>query len=786
METIGLVVPVDRLGAVIGKAGSGLKYAREQSGGCKLEVVQHEPNAPSRRVNLNGDAGQVAAAFAIIVQKAYPDETYGIPTILVPADRAGGIVGKGGEMLKRVREVTGVQVKVEREAIADPDTGIQERMVTLQGDLGSVGTALGIALGGSGRSVGHSTPIGSSGNGSMGVGPPVGCAGLAGVAAAGAAAAAAAGAMGAPGGSVAAGSMPDYASALPATVPGMPPAAMGCPAGAYGCGGASIQDWATALPATVPGMPAAATAQMSCGPIGAIGAIQPLPSMNDLGALPAVVPGMPGMPGGQVQDYAAALPASVPGMPVGVGGMQGGFFGQGGYEGQGGGSFGGAGYDGGANAPSVALSNVRLPSSEPDSIQLHMYVPDKLVGAIVGKEGAVIKQTSASSGCVCSVTSREHGPRRVVILGTYYQCLSAQNAMWEQMRAASANDSTDFLAEAKVVFMVRKEAAGAVVGKQGANLNAIRDSSQAKIKLDRDEIAGQRPITISGSWQSVMTAEKLIDDIVRGIPVAEESLKRSREDHGAHDGQVAKRPRTDGGSGGGTSQTRLLIPARYAGAVIGKQGQGLKAIRETYDVRVKLLSTEELPAYPGERLVLVTGTLTAKLASLQVMLQAAFAQELDQMLMKLLIPSASAGAIVGKQGSVLKNIRDQTNSNLQLEREEINGERLLHCQGTQLQITSVLQMVLPILENAGSGGGGGSSHHVPPAPPSSTSGQTIDFSQYYAAGAAATMNHGNSGGHHNHHSHQSGSMYGAGYGGQPVGSFAGQQDAMYGGYPQYR
>eukprot|EP00927_Polykrikos_kofoidii_P047553 TRINITY_DN41772_c0_g1_i1.p1 TRINITY_DN41772_c0_g1~~TRINITY_DN41772_c0_g1_i1.p1 ORF type:complete len:402 (+),score=56.42 TRINITY_DN41772_c0_g1_i1:139-1206(+) len=348
METIGVIVSCERVGAVIGKFGNGLKQAREQSGGCKLDVLKGNEGCTKRRVNLVGDVNQISAAFGVVAQKAFQEESDGLPAIMVPSEKVGSIVGRGGENLRRVREVCGIQVHVERTPVVDPDSGVEERLVTLQGSNAALGPALSMALAGSNLARGF----------------------------------------------------------------------------VFG-----------------PGLPS-----MSPGLMGAMG-------MGMLGA------------------------------------------------------------------STMFLSGVRPVSSDREQVQLHLYIPDKLVGAIVGKEGATIKQTAASSGCICSVTSRDSGPRRVVILGTYYQAALAQRTLFQQMQEATTFvASEELVTEAKVVILIRKKAAGAVVGKQGLNLTSIREQSKAKIKLDREEVMSQRPCTISGPLESVLLAEQLIHDIVRAVP----------------------------------------------------------------------------------------------------------------------------------------------------------------------------------------------------------------------------------------------------------------------------
>lgn len=329
MESIGAMVSAEHIAKVIGKGGAGLRQIRETTG-VKIQVQQNDGSGAPRRVDLSGGSAQVAAAFQMLAAKAFPDSD---AHIYIPAAAAGQVVGRGGENLRRVRELCNVRLSLVREPEANPATGQQERLLTMSGEPGQLGTALRCVLGDRG------------------------------------------------------------------------------------------------------------------GPSGFMG-----PGMGP----------MSGMPG------------------------------QGGI-----------------------LSQVRAASADPDEVQIHVAVPDGLAGAIIGKAGEQIKQTAATAGCRVSMSSRESGgTRHAVCQGSFSQCMTAQQMLHDQISAAAeaaGQAQTDLI----VLFMVRKEAAGAVIGKSGASLNEVRDKSGARIQLAREEAAGQRPCCISGTLEAVTGAESLIHEIVK-------------------------------------------------------------------------------------------------------------------------------------------------------------------------------------------------------------------------------------------------------------------------------
>lgn len=526
-ESIGVLVPTDRIARVIGKLGCGLRQVREVSG-CKVQVQQSvESNPQTRRVDLTGNVEQLACGFDLVIRKAFAGEQSCAPVVMIPSDKAGLVVGKGGNNLKRVREDYHVRVSLEKEAVVDPLTNIEERELTMQGDLIQMSQAFRCILG---------------------------------------------------------------------------PSSL-CYFGVPRC------------------------------------------LMN---------------------SHAPGLVATTfPFIPE------------------------------------------RVASPDPDKIQLHVIVPARFAGAFLGKGGAQLKQTASTACCRVSMTSRDGNPdRRVVIIGGYDQCTIAQDLVFRQLQEATRAAGLD-LPELSTVFLIRKEAAGSVIGKQGATLKQIREQSGSQIKLDREEVEGHRHCTITGDFQNILQAERTIFDIVRNVPV-----EHSCPLYGSHPmlayespikrldvatfpiAPIAKRQRVD------EATTKLLVPAQSAGIVIGKQGLGLKQIRERYGVQVDMLQQSQAPQWQKDRVVILKGPVASRQAAADFVLKTAFQVHRDPCSLKMLIPALLAGSVIGKQGCTLKTIREQCGISAQVEKYEIMGERLVTATGPHSQVSAAASAICLLLEKA--------------------------------------------------------------------------------------
>merc|ERR1712025_181896 len=85
----------------------------------------------------------------------------------------------------------------------------------------------------------------------------------------------------------------------------------------------------------------------------------------------------------------------------------------------------------------LRLTEVRPASGSPEVLQVHVLVPTHLAGFVLGKRGCRIQEMASNSGAQIWMTARD-GPRdrRVVIIGTFKQCKTAQELVHEQLTTA--------------------------------------------------------------------------------------------------------------------------------------------------------------------------------------------------------------------------------------------------------------------------------------------------------------------------------------------------------------
>lgn len=165
-------------------------------------------------------------------------------------------------------------------------------------------------------------------------------------------------------------------------------------------------------------------------------------------------------------------------------------------------------------------------------------------------------------------------------------------------------------------------------------------------------------------------------------------------------------------------QTKLLVPARVAGAIIGKQCSMLKLIRESSGAQLEVLPQAHAPLWPNDRVVILKGNLAGRKAALEMVLRVAFQSEEQQTVaFKLLISSHMAGGVIGRQGGNLKAMRARCNVGVQMGRYDYAGERLVTANGPLHSIVNAAMMVLDHAESAPAWKSGGQVRREPVTTP---------------------------------------------------------------------
>jgi len=135
-------IPNDKVGLVIGRGGETIKSLQADTG-ARIQIAKEpRPGSPNRMVTLSGSEEQIRVAekevFGLIESRQRHQGGGGgnrgdttQKKILIPQDKVGLLIGKGGETIRNLQANTGCRIQVTRDSEADPNA--PTRQVSLSG-----------------------------------------------------------------------------------------------------------------------------------------------------------------------------------------------------------------------------------------------------------------------------------------------------------------------------------------------------------------------------------------------------------------------------------------------------------------------------------------------------------------------------------------------------------------------------------------------------------------------------------------------------------------------------
>ena len=172
-------------------------------------------------------------------------------------------------------------------------------------------------------------------------------------------------------------------------------------------------------------------------------------------------------------------------------------------------------------------------------------------------------------------------------------------------------------------------------------------------------------------------------------------------------------------SGGGTLAAgpavnlKILVPAVASGAIIGKGGETIAEVQKATGTRIKMSKANDF--YPGttERVGLIQGTNEAVLRVMDFIAQkmvekpdptAKPAIDFDNKVcaerekqIKIIVPNSTAGMIIGKGGTFIKQLKDESGAFIQISqksKETTLPERVVTIIGENLPNRKALEMII--------------------------------------------------------------------------------------------
>ncbi|KAI1884192.1 hypothetical protein AGOR_G00223900 [Albula goreensis] len=347
-------------------------------------------------------------------------------------------------------------------------------------------------------------------------------------------------------------------------------------------------------------------------------------------------------------------------------------------------------------------------------IPLRLLVPTQYVGAIIGKEGATIRNITKQTQSKIDVHRKENAgaaEKPISIHSTPEGCSSACRMILDIMHQEAKDTKT--AEEVPLKILAHNNFVGRLIGKEGRNLKKVEQDTDTKITIsplqDLTLYNPERTITVKGPIEACCLAEQ-------------EIMKKVRE---AYDNDVAAMNTPE------QETVHVYIPAQAVGAIIGKKGQHIKQLSRFAGASIKARPRRRLhPIAPAEapdskmRMVIVTGPPEAQFKA-QGRIYGKLKEEnffgpKEEVKLEthIKVAATAAGRVIGKGGKTVNELQNLTAAEVVVPREQTPDENdqvivkiIGHFYASQLAQRKIRDILTQVKQQQQKGGMGG-----PPAP----------------------------------------------------------------------
>uniref|UniRef100_A0A8D3EAG8 RRM domain-containing protein n=1 Tax=Scophthalmus maximus TaxID=52904 RepID=A0A8D3EAG8_SCOMX len=271
-----------------------------------------------------------------------------------------------------------------------------------------------------------------------------------------------------------------------------------------------------------------------------------------------------------------------------------------------------------------------MPCKPPHAdIPLRLLVPTQYVGAIIGKEGATIRNITKQTQSKIDVHRKENAgaaEKPISIHSTPEGCSAACRMILDIMQQEAKDTKT--AEEVPLKILAHNNFVGRLIGKEGRNLKKVEQDTDTKITIsplqDLTLYNMERTITVRGDIEASCNAEVEVMKKVREA-YDNDVAAMNQQTHlipGLNLGALGLFPSSSnmpppppGNSGSGAPYScfgspeqetaHIYIPAQAVGAIIGKKGQHIKQLSRFAGASIKIAPAESPES--KQRMVIVTG-----------------------------------------------------------------------------------------------------------------------------------------------------------------------------------
>uniref|UniRef100_A0A8C4TKR5 Insulin-like growth factor 2 mRNA binding protein 1 n=1 Tax=Erpetoichthys calabaricus TaxID=27687 RepID=A0A8C4TKR5_ERPCA len=345
---------------------------------------------------------------------------------------------------------------------------------------------------------------------------------------------------------------------------------------------------------------------------------------------------------------------------------------------------------------------VATPKHQHSDIPLRLLVPTQYVGAIIGKEGATIRNITKQTQSKIDVHRKENAgaaEKPISIHSTPEGCSAACKMILEIMQQEAKDTKT--AEEVPLKILAHNNFVGRLIGKEGRNLKKVEQDTDTKITIsplqDLTLYNPERTITVKGSIEACCQAEQ---EIMKKVREAYENdmAALNLQAHlipglnlnalGIFPPSSSSVPPPPGNSASAApygsfatpeqETVNVFIPAQAVGAIIGKKGQHIKQLSRFAGASIKIAPPESPES--KIRMVIITGPPEAQFKA-QGRIYGKLKEEnffgpKEEVKLEthIKVAATAAGRVIGKGGRTVNELQNLTAAEVVVPREQTPDE----------------------------------------------------------------------------------------------------------------
>uniref|UniRef100_A0A671U160 Insulin-like growth factor 2 mRNA binding protein 1 n=1 Tax=Sparus aurata TaxID=8175 RepID=A0A671U160_SPAAU len=325
-------------------------------------------------------------------------------------------------------------------------------------------------------------------------------------------------------------------------------------------------------------------------------------------------------------------------------------------------------------------------------IPLRLLVPTQYVGAIIGKEGATIRNITKQTASKIDVHRKENAgaaEKPISIHSTPEGCSAACRMILDIMQQEAKDTKT--ADEVPLKILAHNNFVGRLIGKEGRNLKKVEQDTDTKITIsplqDLTLYNPERTITVKGPIEACCLAEV---EVMKKVREAYENdiAAMNQQTHlipGLNLGALGLFPSSSnmpppppGNSTSGApygcfgapeqETVHVYIPAQAVGAIIGKKGQHIKQLSRFAGASIKMVLKLIIKVFVCP--LQAQGRIYGKLKEENFF----GPKEEVKLETHIKMAAAAAGRVIGKGGKTVNELQNLTAAEVVVPREQTPDE----------------------------------------------------------------------------------------------------------------